>query len=54
MPSRKGVQRPKVCNCRQSHFQGKIKTKIEKVEFAHLSNDTRPKVGLLEKMVPET
>ena len=27
----------------------KIKTKIEKVKFAHLSNDTRPKVGLLEK-----
>ena len=49
MSSRRGVQRPKVCNCRQTHFWEKIKTKIEKVKFAHLSNDTRPKVGLLEK-----
>ena len=49
MASRRGVQRPKVCNCRQTHFWEKIKTKIEKVKFAHLSNDTRPKVGLLEK-----
>ena len=28
---------------------GKINKKIEKVKCAHLSNDTRPKVGLLEK-----
>ena len=47
--SRRGPKRPKVCNCRQTHFWEKIKTKIEKVKFAHLSNDTRPKVGLLEK-----
>ena len=30
------------------------KTKNEKVKFAHLSSDTRPRAGLLEKSVPET
>ena len=52
MPSRRGVQRPKVCNCRQTHFWKKIKTKIEKVKFAPLSSHTRPKIGLLDKRVP--
>ena len=32
----------------------KEKTKTEKVKFAHLSSDARPKAGLLRKMVPET
>ena len=48
-----GVQRPKVCNCRQSHFSEKIKKKIENVEFTPLSSEKRPKVGLLENMVPD-
>ena len=52
MASRRGVQRPKVCNCRQTHFWKKIKTKIKKVKFAPLSSHTRPKVGLLDKRVP--
>ena len=49
MPPGEESKRPKVCSCRQTYFWEKIKTKIEKVKFAHLSNDTRPKVGLLEK-----
>ena len=53
MPAARGVQRLKVCNCRQSHFSEKIKTKKEKVEFAPLSSEKRPKVGLLENMVPD-
>ena len=32
----------------------KEKNKNEKVKFARLSSDTRPKAGLLGKMVPET
>ena len=52
MASRRGVQRPKVCNCRQTHFWKKIKTKIKKVKFAPLSSHTRPKIGLLDKRVP--
>ena len=52
-PPGEGVQRPKVCNCRECHFSEKIKKKIEKVKFAHLSSHTLPKVGLLEKMVPD-
>ena len=52
--SRRGPKRPKVCNCRQTHFCEKIRTKIEKVKFAHLCSDTRPEAGLLGKMVPGT
>ena len=52
MASRRGVQRPKVCNCRQTHFWKKIKTKIQKVKFAPLSSHTRRKIGLLDKRVP--
>ena len=50
--SRRGPKRPKVCNCRQTHFWKKIKTKIKKVKFAPLSSHTRPKIGLLDKRVP--
>ena len=52
--SRRGPKRPKVCNCRQSHFSEKIKTKIEKVEMTTVAHFRPPQGGLLEKMVPET
>ena len=50
--SRRGPKRPKVCNCRQTHFWEKIKTKIEKVSLTTVTHFRPPRGGLLEKRVP--
>ncbi len=51
--SRRGVQRPKVCNCHQTHFWKKIEMFLKTVSLTPLSHFRPPQSGLRETIVPE-
>ena len=54
MVSRRGVQRPKVCNCRQTHFWKKIKMILKKVSLTTVAHFRHPQGRPIEKRVSET